>query len=169
MSEILYCPLCGHRVETRPRGERSRPVCPGCGWVGWRNPKAAVAVVLRNSLGRVLLVKRRSHPPGWCIPCGNIEWEEDIREAGFRELIEETGLEVEMGRVLAVHSNFHDPEAHSVGVWFEGRVIGGAERPGGDAEALGWFPPESPPEPLAFPTDRRVLSALARGGDPEED
>lgn len=169
MSEIRFCPLCGQGVTTRVRGERPRPTCPACGWVGWRNPKAAVAVILRNPEGSVLLVRRRSPPPGWCIPCGNIEWEEDIREAGVRELKEETGLVVRIGAVFAVYSNFHDPEAHSVGVWFLGEATGGREEPGGDAEALGWFPPERPAEPLAFPTDRRVLAALAAGRVPGKD
>jgi 8-oxo-dGTP diphosphatase len=163
MVDIRFCPVCGSPVESRLRGGRARLVCPACGWIGWRNPKAAVAVVLWDDVGRVLLARRRSDPPGWCIPCGNIEWDEDIRDAGIRELKEETGLDVTLGRVLAVHSNFHDPEAHSVGVWFAGTVIGGAECPGDDVQELGWFPPGSPPPDLAFPTDRRVLAALASG------
>ena len=163
MGESSYCPHCGIPTETRVRGELPRRVCPRCGWVGWRNPKAAVAVILRNPEGRVLLVERGSPPAGWCIPCGNIEWDEDIRTAGIRELREETGYVVSLGRVFAVHSNFHDPEAHSVGVWFLGTIVGGEERAGGDARAIAWFDPGDFPEELAFPTDRRVLEELARG------
>jgi len=161
MADVRFCPYCGSPVGAQVRGGRLRPVCPQCGWVGWRNPKAAVAVVLWDDRGRVLLARRRGNPPGWCIPCGNIEWEEDIREAGVRELKEETGFDVALGPVITVHSNFHDNDAHSVGVWFAGTVTGGTERPGDDVLELAWFPPGSPPEDLAFPTDRRVLAALA--------
>jgi ADP-ribose pyrophosphatase YjhB (NUDIX family) len=125
-----------------------------------------VAVILRDEGGRVLLVRRLgSYAGSWCIPCGNVEWEEEVREAARRELEEETGLRVAVEDVYAVLSNFHDPEAHSVGIWFRGRIEGGVERAGGDADALGWFDPGAPPEPLAFPTDREVLRALAAGRD----
>jgi len=139
-------------------------VCPTCSRILWRNPKAAVAVILRDEGGRVLLVRRSGSRAGaWCIPCGNIEWDEDVREAARRELEEETGLRVETGEVYAVLSNFHDPEAHSVGIWFLGRIAGGRPHPGGDADELGWFALDELPSPLAFPTDILVLSALARG------
>ncbi len=159
-----FCPRCGAPTETVERGGLPRARCPRCDLVLWRNPKAAVAVILRDGDGRVLLVRRRSSPAGaWCIPCGNIEWDEDIRSAARREMEEETGFDVEVGEIYAVFSNFHDPEAHSVGVWFLGRVAGGRERAGGDADRIAWTDPARPMEPLAFPTDRRVLQALAEG------
>lgn len=146
------------------REERPRPVCPDCGLVYWRNPIAAVAVILRDGEGRVLLARRTGSYRGrWCIPCGHIEEDEEIRAAGVREMLEETGYRVELGGVYAVLSNFHDPAVPSVGVWFTGRIAGGEERPGGDVDALVWADPASPPQPLAFPTDVRVLEALAAG------
>jgi len=160
-----HCPACGAGTVERERGGRPRAICPGCGYVLWQNPKAAVAVILRDEAGRVLMVRRvgTSYPGMWCIPCGNIEWDEDVREAARREMIEESGWEVELERVYAVLSNFHDPEAHSVGIWFVARRTGGDERAGGDASEVGWFDPRTPPELLAFPTDRVVLDALAAG------
>jgi ADP-ribose pyrophosphatase YjhB (NUDIX family) len=146
------------------RGGIPRASCSHCGWIDWRNPKAGVAVILQDEAGRVLLVRRTAPPAGaWCIPCGNVEWEEDVRLAARREALEETGFEVAIGPVYAVLSNAHDPDARSVGIWFRGRITGGSERPGGDVDRTGWFLPSEPPEPLAFPTDRLVLAALAAG------
>lgn len=160
----VHCRWCGTPTERRERAGRVRAVCPRCDWVDWRNPKAGVAVILRDGDGRVLLARRRGSRAGtWCIPCGNIEWEEDVRDAARREFLEETGLEVELGPVYAVLSNAHDTEARSVGIWFLGRAVGGAARAGGDASELGWFDPAVPPAPLAFPTDGIVLRALAAG------
>ena len=92
-----------------------------------------------------------------------MEWDEHVREAAEREFLEETGIEVRTGDVVAVHSNFHQPERHSVGIWFAGEVVGGEFGPGdGELTETGWFEPGSPPG-LAFPTDALVLEQLARG------
>ncbi len=96
----------------------------------------------------------------WCIPCGYIEWGEDIRVAAYRELLEETGLEAKIGSVYAVHSNFHDPDSLTVGIWFRGTVTGGTLQAGDDLDMVDYFPLDALPEPLAFPTDRLVLEQL---------
>lgn len=112
---------------------------------------------------RVLLARRALTYRGqWCFPCGFVEFDEDIREAAAREGREETGLELQIGPLLAAHSNFHLPDAQSVGIWFEGAPIGGVFQPGDDVDGLGFFELETAIEtvPLAFPTDRVVLSEL---------
>jgi 8-oxo-dGTP diphosphatase len=165
VSDYTFCPLCASPLERRPSGERERPVCPKCSFVQYRNPVAGVAVIVLRE-GRVLLGRRAGSYAGlWCIPCGYVEWDEDIRDAAVREMKEETGLEVEPGMVFEVHSNFHNPAQHTVGVWFMARSFSGEPRPGGDLEAVKFFPLESLPE-LAFPTDGLVLARLSRGFNP---
>lgn len=97
----------------------------------------------------------------WCIPCGYVEWGEDIREAARREFAEETGLNVLIGEVCAVHSNFHNAASLTVGVWFYGEIVSGQVQASDDLDRVEWFVPGEPPEPLAFPTDRLVLADLA--------
>jgi 8-oxo-dGTP diphosphatase len=163
MSDYKFCPRCGRHLTLQQRGDRIRPVCEGCGFILYRNPAVGVAVVLLQ--GEQILLGRRARGPyqgHWCIPCGYVEWGEDVRDAAQREFLEETGLEVAVGEVYAVHSNFHNPQSLTVGVWFSGRVTGGSLQPGDDLDRARYFPLDALPEPLAFPTDALVLERLRR-------
>ena len=159
-----YCPDCGTTLKDAEKSGRRRRTCPACGFVEYRNPAVGVAVVLRDAQGRVLMGRRATgiYAGLWCIPCGYVEWDEDVREAAVREFEEETGVRVDLGGVVAVHSNFHTRDKQTVGIWFEGTARDGATPHPIDGEftELDWFTPEAPPD-LAFPTDGLVLGEIA--------
>ena len=138
--------------------------CAECGRRHVRRPTVGVAVVVVEH-GRLLLVRRGYGAKAglWCIPCGHVGWDEDIRHAAVREVREETGLEVEVLEVLAVHSNFWRPERQTVGIWFAGRRISGELKAGDDAVDVGLFPLDAVPD-LAFPTDDLVVDELRTCG-----
>lgn len=159
-----FCPDCGGALFFDYRGGERRPFCPACGFVRYRNPAVGVAVVLRDDEGRVLLGRRSSgdYAGHWCIPCGYVEWDEDVREAAIREFAEETGLSVTLGHVVAVHSNFHNRAKQTVGIWFEATSQTGTLQPvDGEMSEFTWCDPAEPASPLAFPTDELVLNQLA--------
>jgi ADP-ribose pyrophosphatase YjhB (NUDIX family) len=164
--EYTFCPHCAARLEVRPMGGRDRRACPRCEFVHWRNPAVGAAVLIRDERGRVLLVRRA---PGatrsglWSVPAGFVDYGEEVRAAAKRELEEETGLVAEVGDVVWVASNFHDPAKLTVGIWFAGTVTGGTLRPGDDADDAGFFDLDDLPD-LAFETDAELLASLRRRG-----
>jgi 8-oxo-dGTP diphosphatase len=160
--DFQFCPYCAHPLKKVMSDGQKRLYCSGCDKKHYLNPTVGVAVILFVQ-GRLLLVKRGrdiSHENKWCIPCGHVEWGEDVREAGKREFLEETGLEVSIGAVFEVHSNFHDPLHLTVGVWFWGTWTGGKMVPGSDARDVRFFPLDMIPEKMAFPTDLLVIEKL---------
>jgi ADP-ribose pyrophosphatase YjhB (NUDIX family) len=82
-----------------------------------------------------------------------------------RETEEETGLAVELDGVYDAHTNFHDRNRHSAGIWFRGHRTGGALRAGDDAMDARFFAFDELPEPLAYETDRRVIAKLRDDGE----
>lgn len=165
--EYTYCPMCSARLERAELSGELRNRCPDCGFVHWRNPGVGAAVVIRDDVGRILLVRRA---PGatraglWSVPAGFVNYGEEIRAAAARELQEETGLIAEVGDPIFVASNFHEPAKLTVGVWFAGTVVGGTLEAGDDADDAQFFSLDDLP-PLAFETDVELFARLRAAGE----
>ncbi|MFF2153680.1 NUDIX domain-containing protein [Paenibacillus chitinolyticus] len=100
--EANYCMTCGTPLETRDMDGTLRRACPACSFVHWGSYSAGVgALVMRE--GKLLLV-RRAQEPGkgrWTNPGGFIEQLELIHETIVREVLEETGIEASVKKVVA--------------------------------------------------------------------
>jgi mutator protein MutT len=101
------------------------------------------AVVLEAE--RVLLIKR-GHAPlkgQWSLPGGGVETGETLEQAVAREVLEETGLTVEVGPIVEVLDRISRDadgrvEHHFVLVDFVCRASGGILRGASDAEDAAW-------------------------------
>jgi 8-oxo-dGTP pyrophosphatase MutT (NUDIX family) len=133
--------------------------------------KLAVSVLVRSSEGRFLFIERArgTFAQGYWTPVtGRVEPRESLVEAARREVLEETGLEVEVGSELGRTPTEAPAGLANPGyelVWFEARVIGGelVLAPGEVASAR-WLSLEEALslEPM-FETTRRFLAGLASG------
>jgi ADP-ribose pyrophosphatase YjhB (NUDIX family) len=71
-------------------------------------PRIGVGCLVMDTSNQVLLVKR-AHPPQqgfWHIPGGKLEWGESVGACAEREVLEETGLEIVPGPIIAVADRF---------------------------------------------------------------
>lgn len=91
---LKYCPKCGSE-EFKPSGERSLK-CGTCGFHFFINASAAVAALITNSKGKLMLVTRGVEPDygKLDLPGGFVDPMETAEEAVLRELSEELGLKV---------------------------------------------------------------------------
>lgn len=103
---MKFCGDCGHEVELKvPPGDHvPRHVCPACGAIHYRNPKAIVGCVPEWEDGRVLMCRRAIEPRlgRWTFPAGFLEMGESSGQGAAREAFEEAGAEVEVGELFVV-------------------------------------------------------------------
>lgn len=130
------------------------------------------AVVWRDADRRELLLMQRSDNAHWGLPGGYVEPGESIDCATAREVREETGVQVEVGRLIGVYS---DPaiqviaypdgrRVHAVNLCFEAVPIGvGAATTPGEVLATGYFAVDALPEPLVPIHRVRIEDAVAGG------
>lgn len=158
-----FCIRCGSRLVSRDDHGKSRPTCPTCGYIHYRNPAPAAGVLLRTG-ANVLLVRRKFEPAAgaWCIPAGFMEYGESPERCAVRELFEETGLRARLTGLFGVYAGFDDPRVRAVLILYTAERIGGRLRPGDDAIEVRWWPLGRPPRRIAFAAHRRALEDLHR-------
>ncbi|MBK7947348.1 MAG: NUDIX domain-containing protein [Deltaproteobacteria bacterium] len=134
------------------------------------------ALVYRG--GEVLLM-RRSDNGHWGLPGGFVEKGESVAAAARREVEEETGYTIELGRLIGVYSDpatqivdygpkkgvgpdGGDRRIHVVNLCFEARALeaGTATTPDETLE-IGFFDPRRLPEPLVPIQRIRIEDGLA--------
>jgi ADP-ribose pyrophosphatase YjhB (NUDIX family) len=155
---IRFCPRCGQAVDHQLKFGKTRPVCPACGYIHFANPKVAVVTLIERLIERdrqVLLVKRGVDPERgkWALPGGFVDLGEDPMLAAARETTEETGLAVEITRLLDVTF----PPNGVIVISYAAAVIGGTLCAADDVEDVRWYNPADLPE-LAFESTRRLVS-----------
>ena len=115
----------------------------------WKNPSPTVDVVLELD-GEVLLIERLNPPHGWALPGGFVDEGESVESAAVREVLEETGLRVELDELLYVYSNpERDKRQHNISVVFTASSASGEMLGGDDAKQARLFPLDALP-PLVF-------------------
>lgn len=123
------------------------------------NPKLTVdAIILFEN--KLVLVKRKNPPykGSFALPGGFVEIGESTEKAACREAFEETGLSIEIIKLIGVYSDpARDPRGHTVSICYLSKGSGRLKS-GSDAAAAELFEPDSIPE-LAFDHNKIINDA----------
>lgn len=94
--------------------------------LGYVTPKVGSASVIFDEQNRVLLM-RRTDTDQWCLPAGMTDPGESVEQTAIRETKEETGLTVEIERLIDLYELPSGPH-HFVGVAYLCSVVEGELR-----------------------------------------
>ncbi len=95
LDKFRYCPACGSARWVAHDFKSKR--CEACGFVYYANASAATAAIIVNSRGEMLAVRRAKDPAKGTLdlPGGFVDMGESIEQGMRREILEETGLQVD--------------------------------------------------------------------------
>lgn len=126
-------------------------------------PKLTVDIVLPMDDG-IVLIKRKNEPfeGQWALPGGFVDIGETVEAAAVREMKEETGLDVELVRLVGVYSEpSRDPRGHNVSIAFLANPVGGELAADTDAHEAEVLDPDT--VELAFDHAKVVSDAFDEG------
>jgi 8-oxo-dGTP diphosphatase len=132
-----------------------------------RDRKLVVAGVIVGADGRILISQRRADQSLallWEFPGGKVEPGEAPVAALVRELREELGIDVEVGRIWDVL--FHPYDAFDLVMLVYGcRLIAGSAEPRAvEVAAFAWVAPGELPSWKILPADQVLVERLVREG-----
>lgn len=140
---------------------KKQVLCPHCHkpYSRYLNPTPTTDVVIHHPDKGIVIIKRKNEPFGYALPGGFIDDGEQAENAARREMLEETGLDVELKGLLGVYSTpDRDPRQHTLSVVF----VGEAKNPdaiheGDDAASARFYRLDELPAPMAF-DHARIIS-----------
>jgi ADP-ribose pyrophosphatase YjhB (NUDIX family) len=102
---FAFCPLCGSPDFLEHNFKAKH--CANCGFIYYFNASAATVAVITDTNGRLLVTTRAFEPAKGTsdLPGGFVDLHETLEECMTREVLEETGLQVEAMRYLFSLSN----------------------------------------------------------------
>ena len=125
LSQFHFCPKCGSsRFEINNFKSKK---CEECGFVYYFNSSASTAIFMTDENNRLLVARRAKEPAKGTLdlPGGFVDLYETGEEAAKREVLEETGLQINKIQYLFslpnvyVYSGF---EVHTLDLFFQTQI-----------------------------------------------
>ncbi|GFJ88287.1 NUDIX hydrolase [Phytohabitans rumicis] len=128
---------------------------------------SAVAAVITDAAGRVLLCQQSQGHRLWCLPGGRIRQAESPVHAAIRDIREETGLETHMVEIVGLYqlsgNSCGEDMPDVLKYVFRGQIDGGeaSVNSPGKISRLSWHDPDALPSPLTPITRVAIADAVA--------
>ena len=119
----------------------------------------SVAGIVFNDSGEVLVIKRRDNGH-WEPPGGVLELAETVQQGVQREILEETGITVDVGPLTGVYKNM---QRGVVALVFRCTAVSGTIRPTEESAAVEWMEPGAAKTKMDPAYAIRVNDALHTG------
>ena len=117
-----------------------------------------VALAFVRKGDAILMVRQGYGDRYWSLPGGTMEAGESVQEAVIREVREETGLEVDVTRLVGVYSK---PAESALALTFACQVIGGTMQADNEIVECGFYPLDRLPQPARAHLAQRVADYRA--------
>src|SRR5687767_12818601 len=98
--------------------------------------RAAVAAIIFDEQGRILLFKHTYRKFEWGLPAGGLEHREQPRDAIQREFLEETGMEIKVERLLTALSARED---HHISMIYLCTIVSGEFKESHEISEMKYF------------------------------
>ncbi|WP_047240078.1 NUDIX hydrolase [Corynebacterium epidermidicanis] len=122
---------------------------------------AAGAVLWRGDLSDPasieIAVIHRPHYDDWSLAKGKVDPGESLPTTAAREILEETGFEVRLGKLLG-KVTYPVMDRTKVVYYWTGEVLGGEFTPNAEVDEIRWLPIREASELLSYEVDRQVLA-----------
>ena len=136
---------------------------------GYQTPKIDIRAAMIED-GKILLVRENSGK--WSIPGGWCDINLSVKENAIKEAKEEAGLDIEVGRVVALQDrkrHNYPPQLSSIcKVFVLGKVLGGEFEANSETTASGWFDLDELPELDIGKTTREQIALCIEASRAEQ-
>lgn len=110
--------------------------------------------------GKILLTQRQDFET-WILPGGGVEEGESVSQAAIRETKEETGLDVELTRLVGVYSRSGNFFSSYIVLFAAKPICGEIKCQEGETIAVKWFPFDEIPSPLSIGHKKPIEDAIS--------
>lgn len=118
--------------------------------------RAAVAAMIFDEQGRILLFKHTYRKYPWGLPAGGLEYGEQPDKAIVREFFEETSLRIEVDKLLLAESSRED---HNISLVYLCKIVDGSFRQSSEVSQMRYFDVNDLPQMLFAEKD--LIHAVA--------
>jgi 8-oxo-dGTP pyrophosphatase MutT (NUDIX family) len=107
--------------------------------------RAAVAAIVFDEQGRILLFKHTYRKFEWGIPAGGLEYNEQPENAIVREFLEETGMQIKVEKLLLAESSKED---RNISLIYLCKIVNGTFKESNEISEMKYFDVDDLPQML---------------------